>query len=189
MNLLYIILLVVFPHCVPADVDPKTVRCLGKILAFYLMCSVIFQYSSTLKSNRVPVCRNVVEEIDSAIQRVDPKRTVEVGSYRLDSIGNQQQKTVSNWVQLSVRHYIFIYSLIGYFKTIPIPCELPSIDELSVIFLGPTLNVLYVHLLLFFFCFILFIYSHIKSNCDSFFINNVHLYRQSAHIPWIPVAL
>lgn len=68
MNLLYIILLVVFPHRVSADVDPKTVRCL--------------------------VCRNVVEEIDNAIQRVDPKRTVEVGSYRLDSIGNQQQKTV-----------------------------------------------------------------------------------------------
>ena len=111
------------------------------------MYSVIFQYPSTLKSNRVPVCRNVVEEIDNAIQRVDPKRTVEVGSYRLDSIGNQQQKTVSTWVQLSVRHYIFIYILSHrFFKTIPIPCELPSSDELSVIFLGPTLNVLYVHL-------------------------------------------
>jgi len=75
------------------------------------MYSVIFQYYSTLKSNRVPVCRKVVEEIDSAIQSVDPKRTVEVGSYRLDSIGNQQQKTVSNCVQLPVRHYIFMYIL------------------------------------------------------------------------------
>jgi len=111
MNLLYIILLVVFPHSVLADVDPKNVRCLGKLLAVFLMYSVIFQYYSTLKSNRVPVCRNVVEEIDSAVQSVDPKRTVEVGSYRLDSIGNQQQKTVSNCVQLSVRRYIFIYLL------------------------------------------------------------------------------
>jgi len=68
MNLLYITLLVVFPHSVLAYVDPKNVRCL--------------------------VCRTVVEEIDNAIQRVDPKRTVEVGSYRLDSMGNQQQKTV-----------------------------------------------------------------------------------------------
>lgn len=68
MNLLYVILLVVFPCGVLADIDPKNVRCL--------------------------VCRSVVEEIDSAIQTVDPKRTIEVGSYRLDSMGNQQQKSV-----------------------------------------------------------------------------------------------
>ena len=49
-----------------------------------------------------------MEGIDNAIQRVDPKRTVVVGSYRLDSMGNQQQKTVSNCVQLSVRHDIFM---------------------------------------------------------------------------------
>jgi hypothetical protein len=55
----------------------------------------MFQYCSTLKLNRVSVCRSVVEEIDNVIQKVDPKRTMEVGSYRLDSVGNQKQKTVS----------------------------------------------------------------------------------------------
>lgn len=47
------------------------------------------------------MCRSVVEEIDSAIQKIDPKRTVEVGSYRLDSMGNQKQKTVSNFCLFS----------------------------------------------------------------------------------------
>jgi hypothetical protein len=50
----------------------------------------------------VSVCRSVVEEIDNVIQKVDPKRTMEVGSYRLDSMGNQKQKTVSSCIQLSV---------------------------------------------------------------------------------------
>jgi hypothetical protein len=46
----------------------------------------------------VSVCRSVVEEIDNIIQKVDPKRTMEVGSYRLDSMGNQKQKTVSSCI-------------------------------------------------------------------------------------------
>lgn len=37
----------------------------------------------------------MVEEVDKFIQKVDPKKTVEVGGYRLDSNGNQKQKTVS----------------------------------------------------------------------------------------------
>lgn len=57
----------------------------------------------------VSVCRSVVEEIDSVIQKVDPKRTMEVGSYRLDSKGNQKQKTVSSCIQLSVQYYILIH--------------------------------------------------------------------------------
>ncbi|XP_021916710.1 protein seele [Zootermopsis nevadensis] len=69
MHFIYSLLLLVFPHYTLASVDPKNVRCL--------------------------VCQSVVEEIDSVIQKVDPKRTMEVGSYRLDSMGNQKQKTVS----------------------------------------------------------------------------------------------
>lgn len=68
MDFLFSLLLALLPHCMLASVDPKNVRCL--------------------------VCRSVVEEIDSVIQKVDPKRTMEVGSYRLDPMGNQKQKTV-----------------------------------------------------------------------------------------------
>jgi len=49
MNLLYIMLLEVFPHSVLAYVDPQNVRCLGKILAVFFKCIVSFQYYSTLK--------------------------------------------------------------------------------------------------------------------------------------------
>ncbi|XP_071446349.1 protein seele isoform X2 [Hetaerina americana] len=40
------------------------------------------------------VCRKVVEEIDNEIASVNPSKTIEVGSYRLDSHGNQKQKAV-----------------------------------------------------------------------------------------------
>lgn len=57
-----------FLYGTSAEVDPKDVRCL--------------------------VCRTVVDEIDNIIQKVDPKKKVDVGSYRLDSKGNQKQRTV-----------------------------------------------------------------------------------------------
>ncbi|XP_067003665.1 protein seele [Anabrus simplex] len=55
-------------HCISAEVDSKDLRCL--------------------------VCRAVVEEIENIIQKVDPRKKVDVGSYRLDSDGNQKHKTV-----------------------------------------------------------------------------------------------
>jgi hypothetical protein len=57
---------------------------------------------------------------------------MEVGSYRLDSMGNQQQKTVSNCVQLPFTStFSHTYCLIDNFKAIPMPCKLPCIDECS----------------------------------------------------------
>jgi hypothetical protein len=114
------------------------------------MYSVVLQYYMTLKSNRVPVCRNVVEEIDSAVQRVDPKRTMEVGSYRLDSMGNQKQKTVSNCPAVRTPLHFHIHTQI-IFKTIHIPCELPCMDDCSIIYVFvPYLEcIVYVFILVF----------------------------------------
>lgn len=43
----------------------------------------------------VSVCKATLEELDSAVKKIDPSRKVEVGGYRLDPHGNLQQKTVS----------------------------------------------------------------------------------------------
>jgi len=38
------------------------------------------------------VCRAVVEEIENEIKKVDPRKTIEVGSYRIDATGDQKKK-------------------------------------------------------------------------------------------------
>jgi len=40
------------------------------------------------------VCRSLVDEIEAAIDKVNPNKKVEVGSYRLDSNGNMKQAKV-----------------------------------------------------------------------------------------------
>ena len=37
----------------------------------------------------VTVCRALVDEVNYAIGKVDPKKTIQVGSFRVDSKGNQ----------------------------------------------------------------------------------------------------
>ncbi|KAG8228841.1 hypothetical protein J437_LFUL008337 [Ladona fulva] len=69
MSVLYSVLLILsLGQYVLSGPDPKDVKCL--------------------------VCRKVVEEIENIIDKVSPSKTVEVGSYRLDSEGNQRQKTI-----------------------------------------------------------------------------------------------
>ena len=40
------------------------------------------------------MCQKVVEEMEKDIDKVDPKKMVEVGTYRIDHDGNQKQKMV-----------------------------------------------------------------------------------------------
>lgn len=51
-------------------------------------------WSSNHKEVKCLVCRKVVEEVDNIVDKVNPSKTVEVGSYRLDSKGNRKQKTI-----------------------------------------------------------------------------------------------
>nr|CAD7400896.1 unnamed protein product [Timema poppensis] len=53
---------------------------------------LIFRHESN--PDQKSICRSVVEEIENIIQKVDPRKKVDVGSYRLDSKGNQKQKSV-----------------------------------------------------------------------------------------------
>ncbi|KAJ9586279.1 hypothetical protein L9F63_020073 [Diploptera punctata] len=65
------------------------------LVSFLLTCFTFISAEIDSKNIRCLVCRNVIEEIDNIIQKVDPKKTIEVGGYRLDAAGNQKQKTVS----------------------------------------------------------------------------------------------
>jgi hypothetical protein len=40
------------------------------------------------------VCQRAVEEMEKDIEKIDPKKVVEVGTYRLDHNGDQKQKLV-----------------------------------------------------------------------------------------------
>ena len=42
------------------------------------------------------VCRSIVDEIETAINKVDPAKKVEVGTFRLNGDGTQNRKLVRN---------------------------------------------------------------------------------------------
>ena len=46
------------------------------------------------------VCRAVVSDINLTIRSADPKKKIQVGSFRVDSKGNQQTVDVSNLLVL-----------------------------------------------------------------------------------------
>ncbi|XP_046986539.1 protein seele [Schistocerca americana] len=62
------LLIVVFALACSASHDPHILRCL--------------------------VCQKLVEEIEFEVQKVDPRKKVDVGSYRIDANGNQDQRAV-----------------------------------------------------------------------------------------------
>nr|CAD7444079.1 unnamed protein product [Timema bartmani]CAD7451975.1 unnamed protein product [Timema tahoe] len=68
-------------------------KCSSYVLLFAFFYIVLAD-DETYKNVRCLVCRSVVEEIENIIQKVDPRKKVDVGSYRLDSKGNQKQKSV-----------------------------------------------------------------------------------------------
>ena len=43
------------------------------------------------------VCKALVDEIEAAVDAVDPARKIEVGSFRLDGNGNLKPKKVKRW--------------------------------------------------------------------------------------------
>ncbi|XP_063217584.1 protein seele [Bacillus rossius redtenbacheri] len=61
---------------------------------YFLLFVFVSVSADQSKQLRCLVCRHVVDEIDNIIQKVDPKKKVSVGGYRLDSNGNQKQKSV-----------------------------------------------------------------------------------------------
>jgi len=54
------------------------------------------------------VCRALVDEVNYGISQVDPKKTVQVGSFRVDGNGNQNTYKVSNSITV-VEMKIWIY--------------------------------------------------------------------------------
>jgi hypothetical protein len=41
------------------------------------------------------VCKSLVEELEAAIAKVDPKKKIETGTFRLDGAGSQTKTLVS----------------------------------------------------------------------------------------------
>lgn len=41
-----------------------------------------------------PVCQASLEELDDEIRKIDPKKKVDIGGYRLDASGNAKMKSV-----------------------------------------------------------------------------------------------
>ena len=49
------------------------------------------------------VCRALVDEVNYGISQVDPKKTVQVGSFRVDGNGNQNTYKVSSKIQEGIK--------------------------------------------------------------------------------------
>ncbi|XP_014240188.1 protein seele [Cimex lectularius] len=67
--------------------------------SFQLIVALAFPFFITgqrinVKELKCLVCKRVVEEMEKAVDKVDPKKRVEVGTYRLDHKGDQSQRTV-----------------------------------------------------------------------------------------------
>jgi hypothetical protein len=43
------------------------------------------------------VCKSLVEELEAAIAKVDPKKKIETGTFRLDGAGSQTKTLVSQF--------------------------------------------------------------------------------------------
>uniref|UniRef100_A0A0A9XIC9 Protein canopy 2 n=2 Tax=Lygus hesperus TaxID=30085 RepID=A0A0A9XIC9_LYGHE len=54
----------------------------------------VFPEKINLQELRCLVCRRSIEEMEKEVDKVDPSKKVEVGTYRLDHQGNQAQKKV-----------------------------------------------------------------------------------------------
>ncbi|CAH1772207.1 unnamed protein product [Owenia fusiformis] len=58
------------------------------LLAFLLLCVELGEAARD-KSLYCSACRAVIDEMNYAISKVDPKKTIQVGSFRVDPSGNQ----------------------------------------------------------------------------------------------------
>ena len=56
----------------------------------------------------IAVCRRTVDELMKNLQKLDPKKELEVGQYRLDAQGNTVHKKVIK--------FFFKYSHLGFYK-------------------------------------------------------------------------
>uniref|UniRef100_A0A1B6K931 DUF3456 domain-containing protein n=2 Tax=Graphocephala atropunctata TaxID=36148 RepID=A0A1B6K931_9HEMI len=63
-------------------------------VAACLMLETVFCKGIDIKQMKCLVCQRVVEEIEKEIEKVDPDRKVDVGSYRLDSHGEVKKTSV-----------------------------------------------------------------------------------------------
>lgn len=43
----------------------------------------------------IPVCKAVVDEVEAEVEKVDPNKKIDVGSFRLDGNGNIKQNLVT----------------------------------------------------------------------------------------------
>lgn len=68
--------------------DSRAVKCLGKSVfkVIYALGLQLFRLFT--------VCKATLDEMLSAVNKVDPKKTVEIGGYRLDTNGNAPKKVV-----------------------------------------------------------------------------------------------
>ena len=69
------------------------------------------------------VCKSLVEELEAAIAKVDPRKKIETGSFRLDGAGSQTRTLVSLHLYSTVRIFRFSWGfsklfLLGFWKTL-----------------------------------------------------------------------
>jgi hypothetical protein len=50
----------------------------------------------------------LVDEVNYGISQVDPKKTVQVGSFRVDGNGNQNTYKVSSKIQQGIKKTVFL---------------------------------------------------------------------------------
>lgn len=50
--------------------------------------------SLTLENLRCLICEQIVEDLDNDIKKIDPKKKVEVGNFRIDADGNSKQNVI-----------------------------------------------------------------------------------------------
>ncbi|XP_058789174.1 protein seele [Phymastichus coffea] len=64
------------------------------IFSTVLLLSVVAAHGVNLKQVKCLVCRTVVDEFKHEVNKIDPKKNIEIGQYRLDSKGNAVQRKV-----------------------------------------------------------------------------------------------
>lgn len=78
------------------EVDNNYLKCLGKFVIFYeLWVDEAFSNVIDMRFVFLLVCRTTVKEVQEELAKVDPKRKIDIGNYRLDAAGNEIKKSVS----------------------------------------------------------------------------------------------
>ena len=67
------------------------------------------------KTLKCLVCKNVIDEFEAAIYKVDPKKMVDTGTFRINEKGEQKRQVVSTPYSFFTNLYAYILAILHVF--------------------------------------------------------------------------